>query len=179
MFQFSSKYINTNHTELPYKIGEHCKQYLVESDGKFIGQVLSSDNFTWIDYGDHSVKIDRLRYCNTQKTYYLNNYKTETVAATIEFLSRNDECIVNINEGSTYFFHKNQADWSLLKPTSWFLFEHHLTDSADDITITGNLPFNGLPSGIIYSTNEQLILPILAGLSIIEEKLRTFNETSG
>ena len=179
MYHFSSKYINDVILELPHKIGKNCKQYSIERNGKLKGKILASDDFTFIDFESQSLKIDRLRFCLTEKKYHLKNYQTETTAATLEFLSSGNECILNITEGSTYFFHKNQAARNILNPKTWLSFEHHLTDSIDDISFLGSTPLSSLPNGIIDSTNDQLILPILAGLSIIEESIRTYRETSG
>ena len=179
MYHFSSSYINDIILELPHKIGKNCKQYTIEKNGELKGRVLASDDFTFIDFERQSLRIDRLRYCLTKKEYDLKNYQTATTTATLEFLNRNNECIVNIMKGSTYFFHKNQAARSILKPKRWLSFEHHLTDSIDTISFLGNTPLTGLPNGIIESTNDLLILPMLAGLSIIEENMRTFYETSG
>jgi hypothetical protein len=54
-----------------------------------------------------------------------------------------------------------------------------LTDSIDTISFIGKLPQTNLPSGIIESTNDKLVLPILTGLFILEEKVRKFLENSG
>jgi hypothetical protein len=94
-------------------------------------------------------------------------------------LNSKNECILNIINGSTYFFHKNKVAWNILKPKTWLSFEHHLTDSVDNISFVGNTQLSSLPHGIIDSTNDLLILPILAGISIIEENIRTSRETSG
>jgi len=179
MYQFSSKYIKDIILELPYKIGKNCKQYIIEKNGKTIGKILCSEDFTFIDFEGHSLKIDRLRCYLKDKKYHLKNFQTETIDADLEFLSRYNECILNIRNGSTYFFHKNKASKKILNPKTWLSFEHHLTDSIDDISFLGYQPLNSLPYGIIETTNDLLILPILAGLCIIEENIRTFLENSG
>jgi hypothetical protein len=115
----------------------------------------------------------------SNKKYHVINYQAETVSATLEYLNRNSECIISIIKGSTYFFHRNQAVKNIFNPKTWLKFEHHITDSNDDISFLGISPLSNLPSGIIHTTNEKSILVILAGLSIIEENIRTSLETAG
>ena len=179
MYNFSSKYIKDIVLELPHKIGKNCKQYTIEKNGTLQGKIICSEEFTFFEYSGQSLKIDRDKCYFKDKIYYLKNYKTETTDASIEFFGGNREGILNITGGSTYFFHKNKSTKKFFKPKTWLTFEHQLTDSTNTISYLGYTPLNSLPYGKIETTNEQLILPMLVGLCIIEEYLRTFSENSG
>jgi hypothetical protein len=58
MFSFSSKFINDIVLELPHKIGKNCKQYTIEKNGNLKGKILASDDFTFIEFENQSLKID-------------------------------------------------------------------------------------------------------------------------
>lgn len=178
MYHFSSKYVNDNVSE-PHKIGKNCKQYTIEKDDILTGRILSSDDFTFIEYEGQSLKIDRIRFSLTERKYIVKNYAIDTISGTLEFLNGNEECIINITDGSSYFFQRNQASRSFLRPKTWLSFDYHLSDSIDDISYLGSTPLGNLPKGIIHATNDFLVLPILLGLFVIEETTRTFLENSG
>lgn len=179
MYNFSREYIKDIILELPHKIGKNCVEYKVEKNGELLGKILASDDFTFIDFENKTLKIDRDRGCLRNKKYSVINYQEEIVSATLEYLNTSNECIINIKEGSTYFFHKNQAIKKILNPKTWFKFEHHITDSKDDISFFGTYKINYLDSGIIRTTNEKLTLVVLIGLSILDEYIRTSQETAG
>jgi hypothetical protein len=179
MYNFKSTYIDDIILELPDKIGRACKQYIVEKNDEIIGIVRSADKFAFIELKNILIQIKRPKFYFNKKIYSLKNFKSEDNIGTLEFLYSKNECILSLTQGSTYFFHQNTANKNILKPKKWFTFEHHLTDSTDIISYLGNHPLNSLPFGKIVTTNDQLILPIVTGLFIIEENIRTFQENSG
>ena len=178
MFNFSCNSVADITYRLPDKIGTNCCEYSVTKNELPLGRVLTCDKFALVFFEDQSLIINRVKFYFKQKKYSIESYKSGETFGSLEFLD-SYECIVSLNQGSSYFFHENRANKKLLNPTTWFNFEHHLTDSVDDICYSGNKPLNGLSKGIIETTNEQLLLPTLIGLFILDEFLRTFQENSG
>ena len=178
MIYFSCNTVADITYRLPDKIGTNCSEYILTNNERVIGKVLTSDKFALLNYENQTLIIKRVKFYFKQKKYSIDCCKTGQTFGKLEFLD-SYECIVSLNKGSTYFFHENRANKKLLNPTTWFNFEHHLTDSVDDICYSGNKPLNGLSKGIIETTNEQLLLPTLVGLFILDEFMRTFQENSG
>lgn len=178
MYHFSSRY-GYDDVLAPHKIGKNCKQYTIEKGGTLTGRIISSEDFSFVEYNGESLKIDRISCCRSERKYSVKNYAIDAICATMEFFGGKGECIVNITNGSSYFFHRNQASMSLLNPKTWISFEHHLTNSIDDISYLGSTSLSHLSKGIIHSTNDFLVLPMLLGLCVIEEDTRTFLENSG
>ena len=178
MFEFSSIDIADITLRLPDKIGTNCCEYSLTNNELVVGKVLTCDKFALLSYQKQTLIINRVKFYFRQKKYSIECCKTAETFGTLEFLD-SYECIVSLNMGSTYFFHKNVAPKKLLSPLTWASFEHHLTDSTEDICYSGKKQLNRTTQGIIKSTNEQLLLPTLTGIFILDEFIRTFHENSG
>ena len=178
MFNFSCINVADITFRLPDKIGTNSCEYSIKKNELPVGRVLTCDKLALVYYENQSLIINRNKFYFKQKKYSIECCKTGETFGNLEFLD-SYECIVSLTKGSCYFFHRNTAKKRFLNPSSWFTFEHHLTDSVDDICYSGNRPLNGLSKGIIETTNEQLLLPTLIGLFILDEFGRTFQENSG
>ena len=179
MYNFSCSHINNLIIEYPHRISKNCKQYDLTKDGKRVGTFLAGDKFSFIEFSDRIIRIDRVKKLFKKDVYSIVDHKNEHFLGSFNFLDNHDECILSLTEESTYFFHRNSFPKKIGNPKTWFSFNYDLTDSKDIITFSGKTSLKNNPTGNIESTNPELLLPTIGGLFIIEENIRRFIENSG
>lgn len=178
MFTFSSKRIDDIVIEYPDKIAHNCRQYKVKKDNYVVGKLYGGDKFTFIEFPDHFLRIDKQKRFIRNTIYSMVDHNSNTFLGGYEFLSNGQECIMSFESNGTFFFHEDISTKKLFKSSTWDLFKNEMTNSSDIIVYEGRT-FRGNNEGIITSTNEELVLPIIAGLFIIEEKYRISSEHAG
>ena len=142
MFTFSSIEIDDLIIEHPDRIARKCKQYDVKKDNKVVGKLSTGDKFSFIEFSNQKLRIDKTKKFLKKPVYSISNHMTDEFSGSFEFLDTRDECIVSFAKGSTYFFHKDIVNKKLLNPKTWFLFKHILTDSTDIISFSGKATLN-------------------------------------
>ncbi|MFT3912208.1 MAG: hypothetical protein QM737_22465 [Ferruginibacter sp.] len=162
---------------MPDKIAVDCHEHTLMQENIPIGKVYGGRKFTFLKLPANLVRIDRVGGFFSKPGYNIVDHSTGSYLGCLEFTWR--ECIITLQDKTVFYFHKDSSDKAFYKPSTWNKFRHEMTNSTDKIIFSGRINSAEIFDGSIETTNERLILPMMIGIYILEEKQRIRNENAG
>jgi len=163
----------------PDKIARNCTSYEIKSHDFLVAKVYGGDCFSFIEFSDMVLRIDRKREIFRESQYLMHNNETEEFIGKYRFTKGIDECILELSNGDILFFSKIDLGYRPFKPSTWNDFEFKMSYKAENISYEGRLLKNDVFEGTINTTNENSMFSITAGIFFIEERFRLVYENSG
>lgn len=154
-----------------------CYQYEVRNEDAVVSTMFSSASFSLIILPDATLRVERERRLFRKSHYKMFNHSTEALVATFEFpdlqSSSSARCIVRFEDETVYSFIEHNDHRTVFKSSTWNSFRFNIANSENFISFYGTQA-----EGEIECTNENILLPILSGLFIIDEKFRLLSESN-
>lgn len=179
MYTFISKKIADITLELPDRIATNCHEYTLYRESLHAGKLYGGTNFSFIEYENNLVRIDRNAGFFQKTSYDLFDHRTGSYMGSFKFSNNLKKCTLTLEAGSIFHFHKDSSGKVFYRPSTWNKFRHEMNSEKDMIVYSGRSSDLDIYEGTIETTNETLLLPMLAGIYIIEERLRMLREFSG
>jgi hypothetical protein len=171
------------------KILKNCKLYVISNDTKIAGRFYSGDNFSFIESEEQKIRIDSNRHFFKPSIYHFYEQYNNSFLGRFEIPNDNGfgQGKLHIAEGETYQWIENRDHRWILNASTWNLYRFDLISVSHNIVYYGKMtPGVGnqicpeqIFEGEIQSTNDTLLLPILVGIYIMEEKFRRIEQDPG
>jgi len=172
MFTFTGKKIADIVLELPDNIAVDCHEYNIIREDQFIAKVYGGRKFTFLMFENNLIRIDRIEGFFSPATYTLSNHHTNSYLGEFKFSRNQKEGTLSLLDGNIFFFHTDTSRKVFYKPSTWNQVRYEMTNSSDKIILSGKFIGSTISEGEIETTNTELILPMLVGIYLIEEKAR-------
>jgi len=192
MLTFHRKFIEDILIKETGKIIKNCKLYNVLNGDTKVGLFYSGDNYSFVDFNEQKIRIDQnKRFFKRSEYTFLNQYTRELLG---HFEIPNGVYLGEMNsklhllDGPTYQWTQNYSQERPFRSRASNIYSFDLVSKEHNIVyygkMTPDIAVNYINpdqvfDGEIQSTDESLLLPILIGIYIMEEKFRRKEQDLG
>ena len=170
-----------------------CKLYNIYQGGERLARFYSGGNYSFAEFAEQKIRINTDNGIRRGEYHFVyNQYTKEQIGYFIIPVWRIHLADVptklRLADGQHYTWTENTAHRSILKPITRstyrfdFLSPHHSIVYYGKMIPNVSANFvnpNQVFTGEIQTTNDQLLLPIVLGIYIMEEKFRSMEQEIG
>lgn len=189
MFTFDRTFIGDILIKETGNVLKNCKLYEVFNGAKNIGRFYSGGNFSFIETDDRKFRIEQISHFINRTEHLLYDQYTQQLIGQFSIpdsLSlKHSKCFMYLLPNIAYEWEQDSEHKRIQKKDTWDLYRFNLLSVHHKIVYYGRIIPN-LSSGYlnpdqhfrgeIQTTNDSLLLPIFAGISIMEQGFRRIEQ---
>jgi len=193
MLMFQRTFVDTVTIHETGKIIKNCKLYNISESNNRVGRFYSGDNYSFAEIGEQKIRIDAEKHFFRDSEYKIHDQYTGDIIGHFEIpnggIGRTGmRSILCLSNGDKYYWTQNNDHRNILKPKTLSKYRFDLVSNDHSIIYYGKMtPDIALSyvnpdqifEGEIQSTDYKLLLPIITGIYIMEEKFRRQEQDPG
>jgi hypothetical protein len=189
MLQFERKFIGDILIAETNSVLEKCKLYEIFDGQEMLGRFYSGENYCFADCANWKIRFEAEKHFFKKSIYRIIEQNTGQVLDEMNIPNSSpfieiDNAFILAN-GESFAWTKSMKDYAIFKKSTWNRYRFNLFSEADYFVFNGVMEPNNQAEylnpdqvfkGEIHSKVGVKILPILAGIYLMEESFRRIED---